>query len=168
MVSESDEEKIVRAVATLGFQAYALDWFDEQAKNPKLMEQRGMKPGEPLPAYLGLFDTRGFPLPEQKRENWIALQNWLNDPEAILSFCFEGKELSALDREILLDDLEYLKTCSWSPHEAVRIAVENWPKNDDGSYGVCAFDMDVFVRDLERVVDNIWLLAEMKKREGGV
>lgn len=151
----SVEETIVKTVIAFGFQIYAWDWFDEQSNGPDLMNRRGMKSDELLPAHLGLFDAKGFPLPEQKRENWIALKNWLGSNNAVLDFCFEGKELSAPDREILLDDLEYLKTCSWSPHEAIRIAVENWPKNKDGSYDVCAFDLDVFVKGLEGVVDEI-------------
>jgi len=66
----------------------AHDWFNEQADNPNLMCRRGLRPGEPLPKELGLFDNDGRPLPVQKRENWVRLRQWLDDDDAVLEFFF--------------------------------------------------------------------------------
>lgn len=50
----------------------------------------------------------GLPLPRQDRRNWLKLQAWLQDDDAMLGFWFpEG--LSAEDEKQLRDDLAIVK-----------------------------------------------------------
>lgn len=112
-----------------GLRQASLDWFDEQATNPDLARRRGLRPGEPLPRHLGLFDDEGRPLTVQKRGAWLKLRRWLDDDEAVLSFAFpEG--LSVADRELLLSDLAILRRQPWSPQAGIDAMLEDWPEDE--------------------------------------
>ncbi|MCP4648228.1 MAG: hypothetical protein GY852_10945, partial [bacterium] len=107
----------------------AHDWFNEQAESPDLMKSRGLRPGEPLPAELGLFDNQGRPFPVQHRSNWEHLQKWLENDNAILQF-FVPEGLSKQDRQLLETDLAILKKQPWSPQAAVKAILADWPENE--------------------------------------
>jgi hypothetical protein len=120
---------VLRALSACGLRFAGLDWFEEQSENPDLTRLRGLRSGEPLPRRLGLLDNTGRPLPTQRREGWVALQEWLRDDEAILAFAFpEG--LAADDREVLLADLEILRKQPWSPEKGVEALLKDWPKRE--------------------------------------
>lgn len=107
----------------------AHDWFAEQAEDPNLMTRRGLRPGEPLPRTLGLFDERGMPLPQQQRSHWLALQQWLSDDDQVLGFFFpEG--LSPDDDALLRADLAILKGQPWSPHAFIDASLKDWPESE--------------------------------------
>jgi hypothetical protein len=106
----------------------AFDWFAEQAEEPHLMQLRGLRPAEPLPRELGLFDGTGRPLLIQRRAHWVKLRRWLDDDRAILDFVFpEG--LASQDRKLLLSDLKTLRKQSWSLQSAVEALLAGWPED---------------------------------------
>jgi len=107
----------------------AHDWFKEQAEDPDLMRSRGLRPAEPLPVELGLFDEQGLLLATQQRENWLKFQAWLENDEAILSFTFPDG-LNPDEKQSLLDDLALLRQQPWSPQAAVKAILEDWPDTE--------------------------------------
>jgi hypothetical protein len=106
----------------------AYDWFTKQAEQPDLMIRRGLKPAEPLPRTLGLFDERGMPLEQQQRQCWLKLQTWLQRDDEMLEFFFpEG--LNVEEEAMLRADLEMLKKQPWSPQALVASVLNDWPEN---------------------------------------
>jgi len=118
------------AIERFGYHYAALDWFQEQAENPDLVLSRGLRPGEPLPKILGLFDDKGIPFDQQHKENWQQLLLWLNDDDAVLAFFFpEG--LEPADETVLRKDLGILKQQPWSPQAFVQATLDQWPVGKD-------------------------------------
>jgi hypothetical protein len=112
-----------------GYRYIAQDWFKEQAEKPDLMLSRGLHPYEPLPKELGLFDDQGLPLKIQSRDNWLKLQQWLNDDEAVLKFTFpEG--LTSSEHQSLLAELSLLHQQPWSPYHGVAAILADWPETE--------------------------------------
>ena len=96
------------------------------------MRRRGLKPGEPLPRELGLFDGTGIPFPVQKRESWIELRRWLDDDEEVLSFFFPEfpNDYPGLETRILKADLALLREQPWSPQKGVDAILSDWPEDE--------------------------------------
>jgi hypothetical protein len=130
-------EMVGAALETFGYRVAALDWFDEQANDPDLMSRRGLRPGEPLPRDLGLFDDSGRiqdPLP---RAAVVRLRAWLEDDDRILQWVFpEG--LSAVDEQNLREQLQILHHAEhpdgtrgqpWSPIAAIDAVLADWPED---------------------------------------
>ena len=122
-------EPFALSLEKFGYHYAAHDWFKEQAENPDLMRRRGLRPGEPLPVELGLFDEQGLLLATQRRENWLKFQAWLENDEAILSFTFPDG-LNADEKQSLLDDLALLRQQAWSPQAAVKAILDDWPDTE--------------------------------------
>ena len=123
---------LLRAATGLGLFGYrhaALDWFDEQAEDPALMKARGLRPGQPLPPKLGLFDADGRPRSPLPRTALVALGEWLRRPDDILAWFFP-KDLSAVDRADLLEQLAILDRQPWSPQAAVAALLQDWPEDE--------------------------------------
>jgi hypothetical protein len=117
------------ALTAFGYRLAGLDWFDEQAEDADLMRRRGLRPGEPLPRSMGLFDSDGRPQSVQKRASWLLLREWLANDQEILAFVFpEG--LAADERDLLLDDLAQLRSQPWSPQSALDAMLEDWPEDE--------------------------------------
>jgi len=104
----------------------AADWFQEQADNPDLMRRCGLRPGEPLPRELELFDERGLPLTTQHRDKLPKLLDWLNDDEAVLDF---AQITDQQQRATLRPHLQQLRTQPWSPQAAVQAILTGWPED---------------------------------------
>jgi len=97
-------------------------WFDEQAEAPALMTARSLRPGQPLPQELGLFDDSGrlrSPLPRSALQ---ALEAWLGDHDAILDWVFPDG-LAPDDDQDLREQLAILAGQPWSPRAAVGAAL---------------------------------------------
>jgi len=121
-------ESFNRSLELFLYRYASRDWFLEQAEESDLMRRRGLRPGEPLPRELGLFDERGMPLPQQDRRNWLKLQTWLQDDDAMLKFWFpEG--LSAADEQQIREDLAIVKQQPWCPQAFIKAALDEWPKD---------------------------------------
>ncbi len=51
----------------------ALDWFDEHAGDPDLIHRHGLRPGQPLPPELRIFDPSGRTKEQRPRESVVRL-----------------------------------------------------------------------------------------------
>lgn len=123
-------ETLALTFERFSYQYAACDWFQEQAGNPELMHSRGLRPGEPLPKSLGLFDERGLPFDRQRQANWQGLRAWLDEDDEVLGFFFpEG--LAAEDEAVLRQDLAILKRQPWSPQAFVQATLDHWPTGED-------------------------------------
>jgi hypothetical protein len=127
-----DDRSLDAFAAELAFFAYrttALDWFDEQARDPDLMRRRGLRSGVPLPRDLGLFDRQGRPQPIQQRAHWLRLRAWLDDEQRMLAFAFPNGLVDDEQRR-LEQDLQTLKSQPWSPQAAVDAILADWPASE--------------------------------------
>ena len=123
-------DPLPRALERFGHQYAAYNWFQEQAENPNLMRLRGLRPGEPLPKALGLFDDQGMPFAKQHKENWKQLSLWLGNDDKVLNFFFpEG--LGHEDEAVLRKDLEILQQQPWSPQAFMKVTLDHWPEGED-------------------------------------
>lgn len=95
------------------------------------MRSRGLQPATPLPIELGLFDKQGLPLATQQRDNWLKLQNWLADDEAIFHFAFSAQELTLEEHDFLRSELALLRQQPWSPQAGVQAILEDWPATEN-------------------------------------
>ncbi len=142
-VGQPPLEDFIHALEAFGYRCAAYDWFSEQAEQPELMIRRGLRPAEPLPPALGLFDRRGMPLERQQRDCWLKLRGWLRNDDEILAFFFpEG--LDAEEEGVLRSDLKILKKQPWSPQAFVDAALDDWPKDQmqrDFSFDVAQDEM---------------------------
>lgn len=148
-------EKFSRAFEYFGYKYASHNWFLEMSEDPDLVRRRGLRPGEPLPKSLGLFDENGMPLERQNRESWLKLRHWLDDDDAVLEFFFpEG--LAPQDETVLRGDLAILKQQPWSPQAFVQATLDAWPSDGsdlDFSYARMEQDMleacEKFLADTE-------------------
>ncbi len=104
------------------------DWFQEQAKHPDLIRQRGLNPIEPVPQELAIFDTQGIPLLKQTRNAMEKLRNWLAKPKQVLAFIYP--EGLPADPKRYLDDLIFLNKHSSGPLALLDRVLKNWPKDE--------------------------------------
>jgi len=107
-----------------------LDRFDEQVNDPALMTRRGLRPGQPLPPGLGLFDDEGRLCSPLQRDALEELERWLGDHDAILDWFFPADQGQGLDPAMeknLRAQLETLAGQPWSPQEALRAVLADWP-----------------------------------------
>jgi len=94
------------------------------------MQSRGLRPGEPLPKELGLFDDAGMPFVQQQQANWVQLRLWLDNDDAVLEFFFP-QGLEPKDEAVLRKDLGILKQQPWSPQAFVQATLDHWPEGED-------------------------------------
>ena len=148
------------ALETFGYRFAALDWFAEQAKDPDLMRRRGLRPGQPLPPGLGLFDATGRIREQLQRESLVRLRAWLGDDDAVLGWFFpEG--LSAEDDKDLREQLHILHHYQrpdgghgqpWSPIAALDAVLADWPED----LPTREVTLAAAERDLLAVLDNLF------------
>ncbi|MEN8218303.1 MAG: hypothetical protein ABFS56_18430, partial [Pseudomonadota bacterium] len=122
-------EPFAFSLEKFGYHYAAHDWFKEQAEKPDLMRSRGLRPGEPLPVDLGLFDEQGLLLATQRRENWLKFQAWLENDQAILNFTFPDG-LQPDEKQELQKDLAQLWQQPWSPRAAIKAIIDDWPDTE--------------------------------------
>ncbi len=119
---------MVQPLYQLGLRFAAFDTFDQQAEDPDLSHRRGLRPGEPLPAELGLFDDAGRPHRIQKRSAFVALRRWLDDDDAILGFVFP-EDLGDDLRARFVEQLAVLRSQPWAPGRFVDAVLADWPED---------------------------------------
>jgi hypothetical protein len=134
---EPMQVRFLAALKTFGYCAAALDWFDEQAQDPDLMRRRGLRPAEPLPRDLGIFDDTGRIGEQLSRESLVQLRTWLNNDDRVLGWFFpEG--LSPEDDKDLREQLHILhhyerpdggRGQPWSPIAALDAVLADWPED---------------------------------------
>ncbi|WP_146203444.1 NACHT domain-containing protein [Leucothrix pacifica] len=132
VIGNLDIEKLAivrRNITFTGNNSTAWDWYIEQSEIPELLVNRGGRTNEPLPFELGLLTTKGLPKQIQKRENILKLQKWVDDNENWLSFVFPKETLPIETRKLLLEDIEDLKKCDWSPYAFIKAIISDWPEN---------------------------------------
>ncbi|MCI5123854.1 MAG: hypothetical protein D3925_05100 [Candidatus Electrothrix sp. AR5] len=83
-------DQTAKELEKFGYRYSAYDWFLEQAESPDLMQRRGLRPGQPLPPKLELFDDKGLLRSPLKRQAIVNLHNWLQDDQQIL-LVFPGR-----------------------------------------------------------------------------
>ncbi len=126
IIDTQASQSFLKACSLFFYRISTHEWFTELAADPDLTRRYGLRPGEPLPRELGLFDERGLPLPRQYRSNWLKLQTWLQDDDAMLKFWFpEG--LSVEDDLQLRADLAIVKRQPWCPQAFIEAALAEWP-----------------------------------------
>jgi hypothetical protein len=136
-LADADNRRLLFALEIFGYRFAALDWFAEQAEDPDLMRRRGLRPGQPLPPELGLFDAAGRIRERLERESLVRLRAWLEDDNAVLTWFFpEG--LSTEDDKDLRGQLHILHHYQrsdgghgqpWSPIAALDAVLADWPED---------------------------------------
>lgn len=116
------------ALKLLGYRYAAHDWFAEQAESPALMKSRGLRPGQPLPPKLEIFDDSGRLRSPLHRQSIVQLQNWLQDDQQILAWFFPDG-LSEEWKDNLEEQLTILWKQPWSPRHAIAATLANWPED---------------------------------------
>ena len=141
----------------------ARNWFEEQAENPDLLIKRGGRANQPLPAELGLFDSSGIPLEQQSRQNWVKLQQWVDDENNILSFVFpdELTTMAKEEKQLLLDDLAHLKQQDWSLQKMIATVLDDWPEDQ----AVKDFSTQRYIDDLIQQCERVLAEAGHDKKE---
>ncbi|EGV29558.1 putative signal transduction protein with Nacht domain [Thiorhodococcus drewsii AZ1] len=136
-LAEGQTTTLAVALETFGYRFAALDWFEEQAEDPNLMLRRGLRPGEPLPRDLGLFDDTGRPLNPFPRTALLRLRDWLDDDDRILHWVFPDGLPEAEERD-LREQLHILHHAEqpdgsrgqpWSPIAALDAVLADWPED---------------------------------------
>ncbi|MCI5144990.1 MAG: hypothetical protein D3923_05540 [Candidatus Electrothrix sp. AR3] len=127
-VAEKLSQSLILALEQFGYSYAIYDWFQEQAESPELMQRRGLRPGQPLPPKLKLFDNKGLLRSPLSRQALVNLQEWLQDDQQILDWVFpEG--LSKEWQENLLEQMAILWKQPWSPRHAVQATLDYWPED---------------------------------------
>ncbi len=129
--------RFLATLGTFGHHVAALNWFDEQAQDPDLMRRRGLRPAEPLPLELGIFDDTGRIREQLSRKSLVQLREWLEDDDRVLGWFFpEG--LSPEDDKDLREQLHILHHYErpdgghgqpWSPIAALDAVLADWPED---------------------------------------
>lgn len=117
--------RLLLAITSYAESSFAWSWFIDREKH----SVRKYLNSDPLPAFLGIFESNGQPCKIQKRNNIAKLKEWLKDDENILRFVFpEG--LDRADRDLLINDLQDLRCLEWSPFSFIDITLKNWPDSE--------------------------------------
>jgi predicted nucleic acid-binding Zn ribbon protein len=127
-LSDEQLQPMVVQLEQFFFNWSAVDWFTEQADHPELMQQRGLRPAEPLPKTFTLFDSRGVLNEQQQRKHWLELRAWADDFDAIVDFTFPAG-LADGEYNSLHEQFKTLQTQGWSPQAALDAVLADWPED---------------------------------------